>query len=117
MVATDSLSVDSATHTHHINMCIHSLPQPPSSLASVTAFAYSISSTQPGSGATVMEAAGSSSCCLLKLEWPMNSQAVAIYNCCSGMEEYGRLIKKNGEGLHDFLLGPLPNYHLSPGPY
>lgn len=47
----------------------------------------------------------------------MNSQAVAIYNCYSGMEEYVRLIKKNSEGLHDFPLGPLPNYHLSPDPY
>lgn len=39
----------------------------------------------------------------------MNSQAVAIYNSYSTMEEYVRLIKKNSEGLHDFSLGPWPN--------
>lgn len=46
----------------------------------------------------------------------MNSQAVAIYNCYSGVEEYVQLIKKNSGGLHDFPLGPLPNYYLFPQP-
>lgn len=94
-------------HTHITSICTstHS-HSPPSSLASVTAFAHSTSSTQPSSRAIVTEAAGSSSCCLLKLEWSMNSQAVAIYNCCSGTGEYGRLIKRMVKASMIFFLAP-----------